>query len=145
MKKTFFLTMCLLYLFTATSNTDGLFSFNKEELTAEMQDLQNLENYIVDNNGITFAELEENNSELLANVLSANSCPYSYQLLLSDVPLGIPSFVWGLCCGFAGVGIVYFMTEDREEVKKSLYGCLTFGGIYAVLYFVYAVAIVSTI
>ena len=64
----------------------------------------------------------------------------NFSLVYGDPPLGIPSFVWGLCCGFAGIGIVYFTTEDTDQTKLALYGCMTTTIVYVILYFVGAVA-----
>ena len=56
---------------------------------------------------------------------------------MDDPPLGIPSFLWGMCLGLPGLAVVYFVTEDDEETKKALWGCLVSVAVYGVLYVLY--------
>jgi len=56
--------------------------------------------------------------------------------LSSQPPLGIPSFLWGFILGVIGILIVYLITENGDETKKALWGCLAFTVLWVVLYFV---------
>ncbi len=56
--------------------------------------------------------------------------------LLPEPPLGIPSFIWGFCLGVVGILIVYLTTEDTEEAKKALLGCVIANALWLILYLV---------
>ena len=44
-----------------------------------------------------------------------------------DGPVDIPSFIWGCVAGPVGVLVVYLVTEDNDETKKALLGCILWG------------------
>jgi Na+/proline symporter len=53
----------------------------------------------------------------------------------AEPPLGIPSFWWGCIIGVWGIAVVYFVTEDKEETKQALKGCIIGTLVWVVLYF----------
>jgi hypothetical protein len=61
-----------------------------------------------------------------------------------DPPLGIPSFVWGLCFSVTGIALVHFIAEDRDETMKALWGCLVGGAVYTIFYIIYVALIISS-
>jgi hypothetical protein len=58
--------------------------------------------------------------------------------------LGIPSFAWGACLGVAGIAIVYFVADDRDETKKALIGCAVVEGGLFVVYVIVWVLILGS-
>jgi hypothetical protein len=61
--------------------------------------------------------------------------------LRGEPPLGIPSFAWGACFGVAGIAIVYFVSDDRDETKKAFTGCVVVQGVVVLIYIVYVVIV----
>jgi len=103
-------------------------------------DLNELENYVVTHQGVTLNELKAIGSSLVANVdVSGLGSLGSCSMLGGEPPLGIPSFLWGCCLGWVGILLVYIITDnDKEEVKKSLYGCLVGTASSVIFYFIVA-------
>jgi hypothetical protein len=99
------------------------------------------------NQGITLTDVQSMNSALTTNVLTAEESPFSQESILrrrgGDAPLGIPSFVWGLCLGVPGIAIVYFVSDDKDETMKALWGCVASGVVEIIVYIIYVVAVVN--
>lgn len=131
------------------SKTD-LFQIDENKIYTEFSSLNQLEEFITRNEGITRGQVVALSSagEIDFPVSEIGNC-----VSLAEPPLGIPSFVWGLagglvgCCsgygfwvGPAVVAGVYFLTdEDKEEAKKAAYGCMA-GGAAGLVIFVFVVA-----
>lgn len=47
---------------------------------------------------------------------------FGTSMLLTEPPLGVPSFWWGFCFGFTGIAVVYFFTNSKDEALKALKG-----------------------
>ena len=120
-----------------SANAD-LFELNEQEISTEFAQLNELENYVNANEGVTFSAMDET-SPLLQNVSSSNS-GLGVVSSLAEAPLGIPSFLWGFCFNVAGVAVVYFVSDDREETRKAFIGCAVSGGLY-ILWLVFWVLI----
>ncbi len=90
MKKAITLLSMLVFLSGGimAGNAD-LFSYNKDQVNSEMTDLNALETHVLDN-GVTYEELQSQNSELISNV----SAPSGFSSYFVEPPLGIPSFIW---------------------------------------------------
>jgi hypothetical protein len=118
----------------------GLFKVDDQKINSEFSDLNKLENFVNANEGVTLEEVQANNINDLDGL---NENPESFQGMVStlrgggDSPLGIPPFVWGLCLGWVGILIVYFVGEDRELTKKAFYGCLGGCLVIEVIYIIY--------
>lgn len=117
------------------------FKINKAQVQDEFADLYLLEQSVVDHNFMTLTEMENNNllsAEFASMNLSSN--------MMMESALGIPGFWWGCIFGPIGILIVYLVTDnDRAEVKSSFTGCIVGTAVSAVLYLIYALAIVSTV
>jgi hypothetical protein len=122
-------------LFSATTmfaESADLFSYNTAEFEASLNELNQLEAVVLSQEDATFESLQLTNQDLMVNI--------SDQPMLSDgtqrkPPLGIPSWIWGCALGFIGIGIVYFVTEDNDEVMKALYGCIGYTVVVVIIYF----------
>lgn len=116
----------------------SLFDVNEQELSTEFAQLNELENYVNANEGVTLSTMDASNP-LLQNLVIGNTASGIFSSL-AEPPLGIPSFLWGFCFNVAGVAVVYFVTEDRDETRKSFIGCAVSGAIY-VLWWVFWVLV----
>jgi hypothetical protein len=116
----------------------ALFEVNEQEISTEFAQLDELESYVNANDGVTFSAMDASNP-LLANVSAGNSA-LGVVSSLAEAPLGIPSFLWGFCFNVAGVAIVYFVADDREETRKAFIGCAVSGGLY-ILWWVFWVLV----
>lgn len=117
------------------ANSADLFSYDKAALETEFADLQMLEDYVYHHQTTTLNELLASGSALIANLNLMGSNPFGPSLVFDDPPLGIPSFLWGCVFGVAGLAVVYFVTEDDDETKKALWGCITSTVVGVVFYF----------
>jgi hypothetical protein len=140
MKKISLLFGALLVFFTASlkASTADLFAYNEQVVSAKMADLNELEKVVKQNEGITLSELKEKKLATL-NLDNVKSDVVLGGLMTMEPPLGVPSFVWGCVLGWVGILVVYLITEDKEETKKALYGCLVQGGVGVVFYVFYIV------
>ncbi len=121
-------TGAFLTVFVSANNAD-LFSYDQNQVTQELSQLQALENYVSANPDISLASLQADNNSLIANLNLAMNEMGGFALS-GEPPLGIPSFVWGCVLSWVGILVVYFMTdEDKAETKKALYGCLVNAGL----------------
>jgi hypothetical protein len=132
--------------FTVYSNAKNadLFNYNKEVVNKELSDLQTLENYVSANPGTTLTDLQANNNEL-ASKLNLNTTDLSGFMASFEPPLGVPSFLWGCVFSVAGVAVVYFVADDKEETKKAFKGCVVNGVTYLVIYVIYYVIVIAAV
>ena len=141
--KKLLLTFCIgtFFVVFASANNANLFSYNSDEVNQELSQLQNLEDYVSANPGITLTGLQSENNGLVANLnLNLNNLS-GFPFAGVEPPLGIPSFLWGCVFGVVGVALVYFMTdEDKDETKKALIGCVVAGLSYSVFWVIYYLA-----
>ena len=123
------------------SASDDL-SFNQDFINQEFAALNRVESFVNTNENVDVSKIEE--MGLLNNIkLDTNT---NTSILMDDkLPLNIPAFAWGCFLGWIGILIVYLTTEDKEQTKKALYGCLVSGGVVAVIYIVYIIVVVSAL
>lgn len=122
-----FLFLCVFSSYAENSNADLL--INTTEVNSELSKLSALEKYLDAHPGSTLDNLKLENNQLVdANLLSSMAMPSGNQAL------GIPSFLWGCAFGVVGLAVVYFVTEDNDETKKALWGCVTSTVAWTALY-----------
>lgn len=109
-----------------------LFSVDEAKMNTEFNNLNELESKVKENKDLTYDELVKS-GEVEKYNLNVNSME-SPSSGMGEPPLGIPSFLWGCIFSWVGILIVYLISEDKEETKKALYGCLVQGIIYIVIY-----------
>jgi len=111
------------------------FTYDREQLQSEFTEVAHIENYLMTN--------DEGQSWELSILMAQNQGIVEYNLsstigsLVSEPPLGIPSFIWGFCLGLVGMLIVNLVTEDKEETKKALLGCLVGTVVGILAYFLF--------
>lgn len=107
--------------------------YNQESINYNFEKLNKVEAFVEQNTDASFDTIKDTDllkeieldTNTLANVTKDN-----------ELPLNIPAFWWGCFLGGLGILLVYIFTEDKEQTKKALYGCLTVGGVVAVIYIV---------
>lgn len=112
---------------------ESVLVLDETALDEAMQELNELDEFLNDNAGVTFTDLESNESDLIVGV--ENSTAPLGMATDSEPPLGIPSFLWGCILGIVGILLVYILTDgDKNETKKALWGMLVWVGVWIVLY-----------
>lgn len=136
-KKTIFsLLFAAIGTFSFATGNAELFQVDAQELTADFAQLTELESFVNANEGITIDQINIENP-MVQNVANASDVLGVLSSLRGDSPLGIPSFVWGLCLSWVGVLVVYFVADDRDETKKAFTGCAVNAGLYIIFIVVY--------
>jgi len=134
-KKIFYSVFCL-FLISATpvlANNADLFTYDEEVINAEFAELNELENYIEQNEGITLTQLKLQNIPMVKNISADPYSPFGTDYAFDDPLFGIPGFFWGCFGWLFGVIAVYILTDgNQQETKMSVVGCilttLVFGG-----------------
>jgi hypothetical protein len=141
MKKVLFTALLALTfnLGNASENAD-LFKVDDQEINAEFAQLNELEQFVEANEGMTLSEINTSNP-LVQNLNNSSDILGVLSTLRGEPPLGIPSFAWGACFGVAGIAVVYFVADDREETKKAFTGCAIVEGAAILIWIVYVVAV----
>ncbi|MEM6344252.1 MAG: hypothetical protein AAF927_10245 [Bacteroidota bacterium] len=111
------------------SSLASLFVLDEAAVYQSVEELTQLEQYLSTQPEVSLSQLQASGDPMIADIQFSSD----HSLNLTEPPLGIPSFIWGFCLGFIGMAVVYFVTEDREEVMSALYGCLVAGAISAIL------------
>ena len=129
--------------FGASANNSSLFSYDKNAVNTKLNSVVAVENYVNQNDGVTISTMNAEGQQLkaTANLSEENSMSSS----LLDGPAGIPSFLWGCVLSWVGILIVYLVTQDSDETKKALFGCLAGAGVWLVFYIVYFVIVLGSI
>ena len=125
--------------FSANASNSSLFSYDKAAVNAKMNNVSAVETYVNQNDGVTVSSMNADGQQLVAaaNLSEENSLSSS----LLDGPAGVPSFIWGCVLGWIGILVVYLVTQDGDETKKALYGCLIGWGLGFLLYILFVVVI----
>jgi hypothetical protein len=137
MKKALFTALlALAFNLGFAAESADLFKVDDQEINTEFAQLNELEQFVNANEGITLEEINPSNP-LVQNVNNSSDILGILSTLRGDAPLGIPSFVWGLCLSWVGVLVVYFVADDRDETKKAFTGCAVNAGLYIIFVVVY--------
>ncbi len=129
MKKLGLLLVAVLISANAFAKNASLFTYNHAKVEKALVSATALDHF-VSNHAITADQLSVDNP-VLANFKADANVP----VMGPNSALGIPGFVWGLILGWIGILIVYLVTEDQEETKKALYGCIVNALLWAGCYF----------
>ncbi len=138
--------MAMVFLFTQTlslsaraseaplaSFVESVLTLDESALNEAMQELNVLDEFLNENAGVTYTDLESAESELIIGV--ENSTAPLGMDSESEPPLGIPSFLWGCILGVIGILLVYILTDgDKDETRKALWGMLVWIGVWVILY-----------
>lgn len=112
---------------------ESVLVLDEDALNEAMMELNELDEYLDVNVGVTFTDLESSESDLILNV-DNSTAPLGMDQE-NEPPLGIPSFLWGCILGIVGILLVYILTDgDKVETKKALWGMLVWVGVWVILY-----------
>lgn len=98
-----------------------LFTMDEAKIEAEFAELNTLDAYLDEHEGVTLEELQSSGAAMALNLSPETMSGLSAMM---EAPLGIPSFLWGCVLGWIGILVVYLVSEDKDETKKALYGCI---------------------
>lgn len=120
------------------SNTD-LFEVDRQSLQTEFADLNEIEAYVLANQGVSVDEMQNNPliGSMDLNILRTSS-PMGAMFTIDDMEWG--AFAWGLICCPIGFFVVGINGDSSQEEKTSYWiGVIVFallggfgGGIYAI-------------
>ena len=138
MKKLIILASLALFLFAGKSyaGEPSLFTYDKSVLETEMASLNDLEDFVLNNPGITLSGMLAKENPLASSVAGTNN--FTSLNLLSEEAFGIGGFWWGCCLGPAGVLVVYLVSEDKAETRSSIIGCVVGSLLYSGSWAAYA-------
>lgn len=145
MKKIFLTLLFFVLALGMQASVSDLFKIDDAALSEEFASLNQLEEIVVGHSDITFESLMAEHSDLMNSIHLQSDLINGLMGFYLEPPLGIPSFVWGFCLGIAGIAVVYFVTEEKEETKKALWGCIAGSALYTAVYVVYYVIILSSL
>jgi hypothetical protein len=141
MKKLFLLCLMIAGFSQIKANDAALFSYDRTAMETAISSVAAIENFVAQNPEISINDLTKTGN-LLVNGLDISTNPFG---LSGEPPLGIPSFLWGCVFGWVGLLVVYITTDnDKEQVKKALYGCITSTVVGVVFYFIVIASAVSS-
>lgn len=133
MKKFVFLFVLFGVITTQSiAGVGDLFSYDKEKINSEMQQLNALEEMVAQDQSLTYDDLLEANNPLIANLnVDSNLMPG----FGAEMPV-LPAFWWGCILGPIGILLVYVIEEDRDQTMSALWGCVIGYGASAIIYVV---------
>ncbi|MFO7621521.1 MAG: hypothetical protein R6W81_09700 [Bacteroidales bacterium] len=126
---------------TITTNApdleESVFVLDEAVLDLAFSELDDLESFLAQNEGVTYADLQAAGSDLIANI-SDITAPMGQGAASDDPLFGIPAFWWGCVLGWVGLLLVFLLTDkDRELTRKAMTGCLISSGVAVVLSGIY--------
>lgn len=113
----------------AGSALPTIFQDDLSSLDCELSRLTELEQWVEKTN-MTQSQLQETGNPLAQYVLQEGDI--SASLFGSSAPdheqlMDIPGFLWGFCCSFIGMVLVYLSIDDpiakKKEGKQAIIGC----------------------
>ena len=107
----------LLFVLISYAKIGSLFIYDATRVEKALVSVNVLDDY-VSCNKISVNDLHLDNP-VLTNFSVPSALPSSRHPVL-----GIPSFCWGLFLGWVGILIVYLVSEDNDEAREALYGCI---------------------
>lgn len=121
---------------------ESVFSYDQNSIDLALEELNELDNYLNLNTGLTYEDLHSVGNNLITNI-SDVAAPFGQdEEEKSEVPLGIPAFWWGCFLGWIGILLVYIFTDnDKEQTGKAFKGFLVMLGTTTILSVIFIVAV----
>lgn len=119
-----------------------LFEIDYQEISEQFAEIQELENFLEENQGTTLMQLKESNHAMANRVQDFDRDPVNRGGRQNT--MGIPPFIIGCGCGvlagciggLIGVLIVSMATGgDREQVRQATLGCVVGSLLAGVIWF----------
>lgn len=119
MKKLFsFIIMLAFVVGVSFANNADLFTYDEATVASEFEQLDKLESFVLNNDGVSLTYLQDVNNEILAgiNLPSASGMPFGPNQTMLD--FDIAAFLWGwLCCP---VGFFVVVTNKNKTGDQKL-------------------------
>ena len=107
----------------ANTSTESL-NLDQKVIDSEFKQLDKVEAYVQQHEGITLDELQNSNATVIENVSIEKSSAADITKINKNMPI-VGGFWWGCLLGVIGLALVYFISDnDSQEVKAALWGCL---------------------
>ena len=136
MKNIIILLITVISPFCLIASPADIFRVDETKLESELYSINQLEVLVVQHMYLNYTELLKINPDIIELDTELNMT--SDTTIKAEPPFGIPSFVWGFCLSIPGVVLVYTMTGDQDELKRSMLGCILgtgiIGGFYSCMY-----------
>ena len=117
----------------STSESEKYVDFDEAEITNSFSEIDELVNYISENETATYSDIEKTNSSLLENVSTSSAVALSTQE--GGSPLVIGAFFYGCFFSVVGIILVAIVTNnDSDQVKKAEIGCIVSTIVFSILY-----------
>jgi len=134
--------MKILHLFLLVITGSLLFANNSEfqyDATVVNQSLKELNKVEQLYKASPEKSLDQIKSEAGYHQLNISSASVINSGMNGDMPI-LPAFWWGCLLGAIGILIVYLVTEDTDQTKSALWGCVLGVGIWFVFWLVLGLA-----
>ena len=107
---------------TTKSYSEKYVDFDETEITNSFSEIDDLVNYISENETATYSDIEKTNSLMLEGI-SSTSAMALWDETNAEPPF-LSAFWWGCLTGGIGILIVALTTDgDSDQVRKSVIGC----------------------
>ncbi len=130
MKKLLPVLAMMLFVSFSYAKSASLFSYDAAKVEKALVSVNVLDDYV--SQAMVSADELQLDNPVLKNFSATPALPAG-----NHPVLGIPSLIWGLVLGWVGILIVYLVSEDNEETKKALYGCIINAVAWAACYFLW--------
>jgi hypothetical protein len=121
-KLVLFVSFALFLVGSSMAGQAELFSYNQEAVEIEMASLSSLEDFVLENPGVSLSTMVASENELVTTM--AKTTGFYGLESMNDRVLGIGGFWWGCCLGPVGVLVVWLGADDKGELKSSIIGCV---------------------
>ena len=125
---------------TTKSYSEKYDDFDETEITNSFSEIDDLVNYISENETATYSDIEQTNSSLLENVSTSSAVALSGQG--DGSPLAVGAFFYGCFFSVVGIILVAIVTNnDSDQIKKAEIGCIVSTIGFSILYILSALAL----
>ena len=120
MKKLFTLAIMLAFALSSSFASDaGLFSYDQAAVDVQFEQLNELESYVLKNQGVSLTDMQTVNNEILMglNLHPIAGTPFGPNQAMLDFDLG--AFLWGLICCPVGFFVIVTNKDKTGDQKLS--------------------------
>ena len=124
-------------------NDESVSEFSEEEIYSAFNEIEEVIQYVSSNDNVTYEELSEKDF-FSSNISNATTVAMNLQDGGEEPPV-FGSFLWGCLFGPIGIVMVAVTTDgDRDQIKKSVWGCALPTGCTIISYAIYFAAYAAT-
>ena len=128
---------------SVSSEDEAIVNFDESQIYNSFDQVNGLVNYISENDAVSYSDVATINGSLVENVSSTAALALNNSG--SDAPPFVSAFIWGCVLNWVGIAIVAFTTNmDKDQIMKSVWGCVASTAFWAVWYVIYYALILGT-